>query len=145
LGQTRANDRKSYNNMWIFRRVLAQDFPCNAAGACSAANNYPYFAINAASLAGQGTDFSAVPETAIFVVFPRHLEVWTGDTLTWRGAFASFGVPRYASGWWGNFPIYRPPNRDWDYDADFNQVENLPPLTPLVTFVEQRLFTRMYK
>ena len=62
--------------------MLARDFPCNAAGACGSANDYPYFQINAATLAGQGKDFSGTPDTALFVVFPRHLEDWNGDTLT---------------------------------------------------------------
>jgi hypothetical protein len=41
--------------------------------------------------------------------------------------------------------VYEAPNRNWDYDADFNEVEKLPPLTPMITYVQQRLYTRFYK
>lgn len=41
--------------------------------------------------------------------------------------------------------LYDPPDRPWDYDIDFNQVERLPPLTPKITYVQQLLYTRFYK
>ena len=41
--------------------------------------------------------------------------------------------------------IYNPPGRNWDYDTDFQQVENLPPLTPRFVSVQQILFTENFR
>jgi hypothetical protein len=65
--------------------------------------------------------------------YPRFHETWSGDTLNYRGSFVSLGTPRHNSGAWcgtgSGCNIYDPPVRAWDYDTDFQTVENLPPLT----------------
>ncbi len=38
-----------------------------------------------------------------------------------------------------------PPNRDWDYDTDFNNAANLPPLSPRFTHLRQELFQRQFE
>ena len=38
-----------------------------------------------------------------------------------------------------------PPGHNWDYDTDFQQVENLPPLTPRFVSVQQILFTENFR
>jgi len=62
---------------------------------------------------------------------PRMHEKWSGKTLYIRGSFvvlwnSLFGTNPWAYG--GDY--YTAPNRDWDYDLDFNDSSNLPPMTP---------------
>jgi hypothetical protein len=85
--------------------------------------------------------------------YPRFHEDWspggTQRTLNYRGSFVSLGAPQYANGEWcgtgGGCNIYDPPARNWDYDASFNNVDLLPPLTPRVNLMQQQLFTRFYQ
>jgi hypothetical protein len=81
--------------------------------------------------------------------YPRFHEDWSGDTLTYRGSFVSLGTPRHNNGAWcgtgGGCNIYNPPARNWDYDTDFQNVANLPPLTPRFVAVEQILFTEDFR
>ena len=85
--------------------------------------------------------------------YPRFHEDWSGRTLIYRGSFVSLGTPRHNNGGWcgtGNgaplfCDIYNPPGRNWDYDTDFQQVENLPPLTPRFVSVQQILFTENFR
>ena len=143
-GSVRGNDRKTFLTRWTYRIVQPCDFPCNATSSCSSANDYAPFWVNATSLACQGKDFSSIPNTALFVVFPRHLEDWTSRALTGRGSFVTIGVPKYVDGAWGNGQIYYPPNRDWDYDNGLNKVENLPPMTPRISYLQRKMYTRMH-
>jgi len=85
--------------------------------------------------------------------YPRFHETWTSRTLTYRGSFVSLGIPEHADGPWcgtggsstSGCNIYDPPVRAWDFDTDFVQVENLPPLTPRFVLVQQILFTETFK
>lgn len=64
---------------------------------------------------------------------PRFHENWSGKTATFRGSFVCLGESQYATGAWAyGPPWYLPPNRNWNYDIDFNDVNNLPPETPMV-------------
>ncbi len=79
--------------------------------------------------------------------YPRFHETWSnGAWLRYRGSFVSLGEPEKVQGaWCGTGPgcnIYDPPRRDWNFDASFNDVANLPPLTPRFTFLEQRVFAQ---
>jgi hypothetical protein len=80
--------------------------------------------------------------------YPRFHEDWGGRTLGYRGSFVSLGTPRHSTGPWcgtgGGCNIYNPPGRNWDYDTDFQNVANLPPLTPRFVAVEQILFTENF-
>jgi len=62
--------------------------------------------------------------------YPRLHENWSGKTLTIRGSFVQLWNSQIAQGAWqyGN-PQYTAPNRNWDYDSDFN-INNMPPFTP---------------
>lgn len=73
--------------------------------------------------------------------YPRFHENWSGKTLTYRGSFVSLNVARHVQGQWGA-QSYSPPNRDWNYDISFNNVANLPPLTPRFVYLKQELFVR---
>jgi hypothetical protein len=88
-----------------------------------------------------------------FENYPRFHEKWTGTTLTYRGSFVTLGTPQHASGAWcgtggsstSGCNIYNPPGRAWDFDTDFVDVANLPPLTPRFILVQQILFTENFK
>ena len=139
-GRTRANDRKSLSNAWQHRYVQVQDAPCGPAGC----GPNLFYGLNAALLGGvdntAGSSYNGGLEN-----YPRFHEKWSSRTFVYRGSFVSLGTPVHADGSWtyGN-PIYEAPARDWDYNQDFNRVENLPPLTPKVTYLEQKMYTRMY-
>jgi hypothetical protein len=146
-GNWRANDRKSLNS-FNFRRIDAQDLPCGpsscvANGFASATG----LGINAAFISGVDNTVGSAYNGGL-ENYPRFHENWTNGsrTLVYRGAYVSLGPPQHVNGsWLYGSPIYEAPIRNWDYDADFNQVEKLPPLTPMITYVQQRLYTRFYK
>ena len=48
------------------------------------------------------------------------------------------GAPKFCN-------IYNPPARSYVYDSDFNDVKNLPPLTPEFVYVQQIVFTENFK
>ncbi len=62
--------------------------------------------------------------------YPRLHEGWSGRTLYIRGSFVELWNSQIAQGAWqyGN-PQYTAPNRNWNYDTDFNY-SNMPPYTP---------------
>jgi hypothetical protein len=76
--------------------------------------------------------------------YPRFHEDWSGFSLNYRGSFVSLGAPLEVSGTWQQ-TVYSPPNRNWDYDVDFNDVTNLPPLTPNIVYLKQKVFSRGYQ
>jgi hypothetical protein len=94
--------------------------------------------------------------------YPRFHESWAG-TFTYRGSFVSLGAPAHSNGIWcstggscaygaGGCPsatascnIYNPPTRAWDYDTNFQNVANLPPITPRFVTVQQIVFTENFR
>jgi hypothetical protein len=85
--------------------------------------------------------------------YPRFHEKWSGLNLVYRGSFVSLGQPSRANGSWcgtggsssSGCNIYDPPGRQWNYDPDFQELVNLPPITPRVVSVEQILFTENFR
>ncbi len=78
--------------------------------------------------------------------YPRFHENWSGDTFLYRGSFVSLNNCRHSNGnWVYGGSHYNAPNRDWDYDTDFNDAANLPPLTPRFVYLRQQLFVRKYE
>ncbi len=75
--------------------------------------------------------------------YPRFHENWGGFSLNYRGSFVSLGAPLQVNGTWQQ-SVYSPPTRNWDYDLDFNDVTNLPPLTPNIVYLKQKVFSRGY-
>ena len=110
--------------------------------------------INAAFIAGVDRQLPGIPNGGVNN-YPRFHEDWamTGRRLRYRGSMVSLGVPSHVSGpfcgsdYGGGAicDIYGPPVRDWDYDADFEDVTFLPPLTPRVVWVQQALFTQEFR
>jgi hypothetical protein len=84
----------------------------------------------------------------------RMLEDWnTGGTIgpdktfKYRGSFVSKGIPTEFNGQYqlgGATSYYDIPNRDFGFDSDFNRIDGLPPLTPRVNLLNQKVFRRDY-
>jgi hypothetical protein len=81
--------------------------------------------------------------------YPRFHENWSGITFNYQGSFVSLGTPQHVNGLWCGTGtacnIYNPPTRNWNFDSAFNNVANLPPLTPRFVYVQQVLFTENFK
>jgi len=81
--------------------------------------------------------------------YMRFHETWSGQVMFYRGSFVSLGTPQRANGPWcgtgATCNIYNPPQRNFDFDTDFQAVQNLPPLTPQVVSVRQILFTENFR
>lgn len=122
-----------------------------------AGNNFYYqrpassTTINAAFLAGIDLTGGGLNN------YPRFHEDWFNPnnsvraTLTYRGSMVSLGLPKRVNGPFcgsgtsngtANCNIYTPPFRNWDYDTDFNNAANLPPLTPRFVYLRQERFSR---
>ena len=78
--------------------------------------------------------------------YPRFHEGWTSRTFRYRGSFVSLNAPRHVDGAWVyGQPQYKAPNRDWDFDSDFNDAAKLPPMTPRFVYLRQELFVRDFE
>ncbi len=111
--------------------------------------NAAHTTINAAFLAG--TDISGTGNASGSNAsysgglenYPRFHENWDRDTLTYRGSFVSLGTPQHVNGTWIQ-QIYFAPDRNWDYDTDFNNFALLPPLSPQFVYLRQVIFVRIF-
>jgi hypothetical protein len=90
----------------------------------------------------------------------RMLETWQNVPLTYKGSFISLGTPQEFSGSYlpgrigtpnltaianlVNYSYYYPPIRNFSYDTSFNDAVGLPPLTPKVVSLSQKVFRRDY-
>lgn len=88
--------------------------------------------VNAAFLAGiveskTFTNYSGGVEN-----FPRFLENWSGDTLTYNGSMVVMFPSRFATNRWGKNDVYNPPTRNWAFDLNFMDSTKLPPGTPML-------------
>ncbi len=127
------------------RNVPAQDFP--GTGTFNGPND---LGINAAFLFGLGPStldddwYNGGLEN-----FARTLESWENRTLNYLGSYVSLGPAQHKLNNWAcgsgdSCNIYEPPTRLFDYDTDFDMVENLPPMTPRFVYLQQRMYTRFY-
>ena len=82
--------------------------------------------------------------------FPRFLENWNGDTLTYSGSLVSLFFNQQGNGpwkfssWGSNGQYYYPPTRNWQFDTRFENPDNLPPGTPVVGNVIHTAFRPLY-
>ena len=67
---------------------------------------------------------------------PRFLEDWDGRDFKWRGSAVDLWYSRQNTGAWGS-DYYRPPNRNWAFDTDLLDPDNMPPGTPMVNIVQR--------
>lgn len=111
---------------------------CGVSGGKPGANHTE---INAAFFSGtditNGSAYSGGLEN-----YPRFHEEWTNKGLLYRGSFVSLYVASHVSGSWGS-QVYGAPNRNWNYDIEFNEFRNLPPLTPNIVYLWQEKFGRV--
>lgn len=72
--------------------------------------------------------------------YPRLLEDWSGTLLNISGSFVqlwdtnsstSIAKGRWIIGSSGGTDYYNPPQRNWYYNTNFNNVSRLPPFTPM--------------
>ena len=64
--------------------------------------------------------------------FPRFLEDWSGESLTYNGSMVVMFPSRRATNFWSYGSSYTAPNRKWAFDTSFLNSDRLPPLTPQV-------------
>ena len=68
--------------------------------------------------------------------FPRFLENWSGNTLTYNGSMIVMFESQVATALWrgtgSTIGIYNPPTRNWNFDNNFLDPTKLPPATPAV-------------
>ncbi len=145
IGAVRNDHKSAYTLASGNRDVPASDFPGGTAFAGASG-----FGVNAALLFGLGPS-TLDPDwyNGGLENFARMLESWDGRTLTYRGSYVSLGEPLHKLNEWhcgsgDTCNIYDPPVRLFDYDTDFDQVENLPPMTPRFVYLQQRMYTRFY-
>ncbi len=66
-----------------------------------------------------------------FENLPRFHERWDGVRCNIRGSFVNLYLSQIAQGTWVyGSDRYTAPNRNWDFDPDFNDPNRLPPFTP---------------
>jgi len=101
--------------------------------------------VNTAFLAGtditNGSNYNGGLEN-----YPRLHENWSGINLNYLGSFVSTGTPlRVRTNWPGTGGNhYNAPTRNWGYETRFNQIKNLPPLSPRFVFLKQEDFSRNF-
>jgi hypothetical protein len=63
--------------------------------------------------------------------FLRYLENWGGDTSNYMGSMVSLYYSQYATGIFKCCrTVYEPPDRNYAFDIDFQDVTKIPPGTP---------------
>ncbi len=83
--------------------------------------------------------------------YPRFHENWSGIPFNYKGSFVSLNVPRRTNSPFcgsdntSTCNIYSAPNRNWDFDTDFNDAANLPPMAPQFVYLRQEVFSRNFK
>jgi len=86
--------------------------------------------VNAALLTG-AVDTSLGNYSGGMENFPRFLENWgLANVSTYNGSMIKMFPSLYATNVWGQANVYKPPTRNWNYDANFNNPTQLPPKTP---------------
>ncbi len=78
--------------------------------------------------------------------FLRLLENWGGDTLNYNGSMVSMFYATYATGTDknGGGTTYEPPRRNYTFDADFTQPQNLPPGTPMFRDIDNLSYRQSF-
>ena len=78
--------------------------------------------------------------------FLRLLEAWGGKTLNYNGSMVSMYYSTYATGTDknGGGTVYEPPKRNYTFDADFTQPQNLPPGTPMFRDIDNLSYRQSF-
>jgi hypothetical protein len=147
-------DRNSLNNVWPTNpytgvnsvgfnvpapaRVAANTF-YRVAVAGGKNVNFPFPGWETAADYGFGTDGGVHN-------FLRFLEDWNGSTLNYEGSLVSLYYSTYNTGTFKccNYSVYRPPTRNYIFDPDFTQPQNLPPGTPLFRDIDNLTYRQSF-
>ncbi|HLW88286.1 MAG TPA: hypothetical protein VKR57_07310 [Terriglobales bacterium] len=78
--------------------------------------------------------------------FLRLLENWGGQTLNYNGSMVSMFYATYATGTDknGGGTTYEPPARNYTFDADFTQPQQLPPGTPMFRDIDNLSYRQSF-
>jgi hypothetical protein len=80
--------------------------------------------------------------------FLRFLEDWnsTGQTLNYEGSLVSLYYSTYNTGTFKccAYSVYLPPTRNYLFDPDFTQPQNLPPATPLFRDIDNLSYRQTF-
>ncbi|MGH9498967.1 MAG: hypothetical protein ACRD3L_07465 [Terriglobales bacterium] len=78
--------------------------------------------------------------------FLRLLENWGGQTLNYNGSMVSMYYAAYATGTDknGGGTTYEPPKRNYTFDANFTQPQNLPPGTPMFRDIDNLSYRQSF-
>jgi len=83
--------------------------------------------------------------------YPRFHEDWSDIPFNYKGSFVSLNVPRRTNSPFcgsdnpSTCNIYSAPIRNWDFDTDFNDAANLPPMAPQFVYLRQEVFSRNFE
>ncbi len=104
-----------------------------------AASNTTY---NVAMITGNhGTNGAGYGYNGGLENLPRFHEDWSGRNCRIRGSFVNLWESQVAKGpWVYGSDNYTAPNRDWNYDTDFNDISNLPPYTPMAVRTAKKVY-----
>jgi hypothetical protein len=72
--------------------------------------------------------------------FVRFLESWSGSGVTfyYNGSMVEMFPSQIANAPWpGTGTVYNPPIRDWTFDQQFTNPNNIPPLTPKIIYIQR--------
>jgi hypothetical protein len=78
-----------------------------------------------------------------FENLPRFLEDWSGINFNWKGSAVDLWNSHQATGLWSD-TYYTPPNRNWLYDTDLDNPQNLPPESPRVRVFQRTGWKQEY-
>ncbi len=78
--------------------------------------------------------------------FLRLLENWGGQSLNYNGSMVSMFYANYATGTDknGGGTTYDPPARNYNFDVDFTQPQNLPPGTPMFRDIDNLSYRQSF-
>jgi hypothetical protein len=92
---------------------------------------------NFAMITGGDETVQGVSYNGGFENLPRFHENWSGVKCHILGSFVKIYASLVGQGLWNyGGDVYTAPDRFWDYDTAFNNVNNLPPFTPVVAQVK---------
>jgi hypothetical protein len=78
--------------------------------------------------------------------FLRFLEDWGNATLNYEGSLVSLYYATYNTGLFKccNYSVYTPPTRNYIFDPDFTQPQNLPPGTPMFRDIDNLSYRQSF-
>jgi hypothetical protein len=72
-----------------------------------------------------------------FENLPRFLEQWTNVDFNWTGSAVDLWLSQEATFPWSYGSYYTAPNRNWAFDTDLLDPNNIPPGTPLISVFQK--------